>query len=167
MEELGATITEYGDPRTELLGNIDAPPGKLWYSNGCHSIALGFKTNRPAGWLAAIQDMEGGLVDCDEPECEVCAEEGRLRPMDPSNGPGWRFDIGGFNEYNIGERTYQLWAPREDRPQWAANWQRDEGYAGGHRRADSLDEALTVFPDDEEGRKAAQILRKSADEENQ
>lgn len=78
------------------------------------------------------------------------------QPMRPPNGPGWTWSPSGA-------RDYMLWAPREDRPRWSASWSRRNGYAGGHRRGDTLDEVLASFPDDAEGRRARRLLRAAAD----
>lgn len=62
-----------------------------------------------------------------------------LRPIHPVHAPGW--------EHRARDgRTYTVWAPRPDRPRWAACWQDADGEDGDFRRADDRDDALAIFP---------------------
>lgn len=71
MAELDVEFNDWGG-RTQLLGMAYSPPGKAFAATGCHSIATGFHNDRPAGWQALTDDLSKGLVDCDDPDCEIC-----------------------------------------------------------------------------------------------
>jgi hypothetical protein len=61
------------------------------------------------------------------------------------HGPGWRCTT-------EDESEFILWAPRENRPKWAACYSAEEGYRGGFHRADTpqaaCEEAFGDCPDE-------------------
>lgn len=83
LRRLGATFEEY-DSYQGLKGTVCSPPFKIWYATSCHSIAVNFFTDRPAGWRAVLEDAGKGLIDCDDPDCEMC-EEDRLEAQNKIN----------------------------------------------------------------------------------
>jgi hypothetical protein len=69
---------------TESLDNdmlqIDAPKGKIFAGNGCHTIVVQYRNRGGQSWIAdARADVAGtlayGLYDCDETDCEICEEK--------------------------------------------------------------------------------------------
>jgi len=72
IAEAGGDWDEWGESTGELLGNVDAPAGMVWRSTGCHTIAVGYSTDRAAGWRFIIAEVEQGTEPCDDPECEAC-----------------------------------------------------------------------------------------------
>lgn len=65
----------------EAADNIDAPAGRLWTANGCHTIALPWGTDDEGNkWTAseryayAIESLEYGSEPCTNPDCDACAE---------------------------------------------------------------------------------------------
>lgn len=79
-----------------------------------------------------------------------------VKPMSEHNGPGWSIEL------DDGERMYQLWAPRADRPQWSAHWSRRHGHTGQHKRGKTMVEVLGMFPADREAIEAAGALSAAA-----
>lgn len=76
--KLGATI-EGGRSGNTWQYNIDAPQGFTWASdNGLHSIVAwtydGPKEWREEMWSEAINRMEYGVEQCEEKDCEFCAD---------------------------------------------------------------------------------------------
>lgn len=87
------------------------------------------------------------------------------QPMGSGNGPGWYVETAGGT-------NYYLWAPRPTGPRrhdrgrdyWAAAWDREQGYAGRYERGTDAEDALSCFPDDDEGRAAREVLLAAARE---
>lgn len=71
VKRLGGSI-DLGDERI----NLDAPAGKVWAANLCHTIACaprrGDKRNDYA--LDLMVDVDAGLTDCTVPDCDICEE---------------------------------------------------------------------------------------------
>ncbi|MGK3708743.1 hypothetical protein [Arthrobacter sp. IK3] len=75
IEAAGGTFEEYG-ARRELRGYAALPPGKAWVSTGCHSIAVNYYSDRPAGWKSLLEGVRLGTEPCTVQECDICAEDG-------------------------------------------------------------------------------------------
>lgn len=69
----GGSWEDYGS-RTELVGTAALPAGTVWAATGCHSIAVQYYSDRPAGWRQLAQDVGMGTYPCDLPDCDVCQE---------------------------------------------------------------------------------------------
>ena len=72
VHEFGGEFEEWGS-RTELMGTASLPKGLNWKATSCHSIAINFYTDRPAGWKALWRDVSEGVYPCDIKDCEICA----------------------------------------------------------------------------------------------
>lgn len=73
---LGATV-EVSEANGSLIINVDAPSGRRWVANDCHSIHYETSTGR-AAWVAdtvteVVAEIELGLRACDETDCETCS----------------------------------------------------------------------------------------------
>lgn len=71
IDDLGLELDDYGE-RDEFLATISAPPGVTFVASGCHVLAFGFLSDRPAGWRAALDDLQHGVEPCDQQPCDVC-----------------------------------------------------------------------------------------------
>ena len=76
LVELGASLDD--DPDSPQL-YVDSPKGKIWTATGCHCICAPYR-NSSQSWKAEayaflLEDMAGGLIDCDDPDCDICQEE--------------------------------------------------------------------------------------------
>lgn len=52
---------------------LDAPPGHLMAASGCHCVVISYDSDfdhMADVWSHALSDLDEGLADCDEPECE-------------------------------------------------------------------------------------------------
>lgn len=72
IEAAGGVFEDNGS-RTELKGcaALEAP-GRVWYATGCHTIAVHYHSDRPAGWAALGADVAEGTAPCDTEDCEYC-----------------------------------------------------------------------------------------------
>lgn len=61
---------------------IDTPAGKVFASYNTHSEALFFNDGwaMPEIYGELIYIMKDGLIDCDDPECEICHDVIPLHP---------------------------------------------------------------------------------------
>lgn len=64
----------------EACYTVDAPAGKVWETTGdVHMLTVWWRTDEPGFRDNAIADalerMELGLTDCDDPECDYCHPE--------------------------------------------------------------------------------------------
>ncbi|HYE16827.1 MAG TPA: hypothetical protein VEA69_00160 [Tepidisphaeraceae bacterium] len=73
----GATV-EGGVVGKHASYNIDAPQGKVWAASSTHALAVYWRTDEPAyrndSIVDALERMEEGLADCDDPDCDICCE---------------------------------------------------------------------------------------------
>lgn len=70
---LGATIDRTDGGWMDVT--VDAPAGKVWRCNDCHSVTATSYHGRGATAFVVeelITDLSDGLRDCDDPECEDC-----------------------------------------------------------------------------------------------
>ena len=79
LAKYGATLDTESE---ECNLNVDAPKGKVFKANGCHTIVEPFANNGGQSWKSeayseAAQRVSMGLEDCPDPDCDVC-EENRL-----------------------------------------------------------------------------------------
>jgi hypothetical protein len=58
----------------QLIGSAHTGPGLAWKATDCHTLAVNWMTDRPAGWRSLLADIELGTEPCTEPDCEQCAE---------------------------------------------------------------------------------------------
>ena len=72
----GAELIDMSTGRDQLVANVDSPAGKVWQASGCHLIAVGYLTDRPAGWRHLLEDLRAGLDDCTTTDCEYCTPQG-------------------------------------------------------------------------------------------
>lgn len=77
MELLGATLDEAMADCAIL--QIDAPKGKVFRSNGGHTIVVPYANRGGQSWLPqaygeALEMLKHGLEDCDAEDCDVCKE---------------------------------------------------------------------------------------------
>jgi hypothetical protein len=75
VEKHGASVDE-NDPCTFY---VDAPAGKRWACDGVHALAHQHDNGhghrwKPEAYGDAIQRMNCGLEDCDDPDCDICNE---------------------------------------------------------------------------------------------
>lgn len=56
--------------------NLWSPPGVAWFATGGHSLSGFDATDRARGWAELWSDVSAGLVRCELPGCEFCAEGG-------------------------------------------------------------------------------------------
>lgn len=77
---LGGSIDQ-ASLREQVAYNVDAPLGKVWSATFAHTLCVPFGTSddrvlptRAAAALLALRDVNDGVVDCDTPHCETCAE---------------------------------------------------------------------------------------------
>ena len=73
IAEHGAELFDDSGPG-ELIGSVWLPAGLVWRATGCHVIALGFRTDRAAGWAYLLDDLHRGVEPCRQPGCETCEE---------------------------------------------------------------------------------------------
>lgn len=73
IEAAGGTFEDFGG-RLELRGYAALPAGSVWEATGCHSIAVNFYSDRPAGWRSLMADAGQGIRPCDLPGCDICEE---------------------------------------------------------------------------------------------
>ena len=78
-ERLGATV-EGGPVGRWYRYNIDSPAGKVWTCTGdTHCLVVewlnGDEAFRNNAITDALERMEMGLSDCDNPECDYCHPE--------------------------------------------------------------------------------------------
>ena len=73
---VGGEFYDWGDERTELLGSAETPAGIVWTATGCHSLAVNFHTDRPAGWRSLLADVRAGTESCTLEDCEYCNSDG-------------------------------------------------------------------------------------------
>lgn len=76
--ELGVTLHELFDNQVLDLA-ADAPVGKVFNASGCHAIvvnefAVPEKGQRDLIRQSMLDQLNAGLDDCDDPECEICHE---------------------------------------------------------------------------------------------
>jgi hypothetical protein len=73
-KKYGAKIDLGGVRDTSIT--VDAPRFKVWATTGCHGVyAHSYGRGRQeTQWCAegALKDMEQGLSDCDDPNCDFC-----------------------------------------------------------------------------------------------
>lgn len=64
---------------------VDAPPGKVWARTGTHTLTEGYRRGEPGYTISdarqsLAEDMTwGGLDDCEDLDCDVCAAERKSR----------------------------------------------------------------------------------------
>ncbi len=51
------------------------PPGKVWATTQTHGLRVWFFSDKAAAWRSLWSDVEPGLVNCTDPECETCNDE--------------------------------------------------------------------------------------------
>jgi len=74
LKELACTLDE-DDPSTFY---IDAPKFKLFRSNLCHTLGgyqhrnVVHQSWKLEAYAQALRDMEMGLTECENPECDIC-----------------------------------------------------------------------------------------------
>jgi hypothetical protein len=84
MRELKATMAKVGGKIKLAYRNrrlcrylLDSPAGKVWASDNLHCLVLQWELD----WSGleeiadALQRVEHGLDDCDDPECDYCCPE--------------------------------------------------------------------------------------------
>jgi hypothetical protein len=74
----GAAVKDHSTARQIVL-YVDAPDGKVWKATGCHSVTVTSYRGKGAAdyvYQNALDDMENGIDDCDDPECDWCSESG-------------------------------------------------------------------------------------------
>lgn len=59
---------------------IDSPKGKVFRSNGCHTIVEPFSNSghdswKPQAYAEVIERLKMGLENCEEPDCDICEEK--------------------------------------------------------------------------------------------
>lgn len=69
----GAQLIDMSGPG-QLIANVDSPAGRVWQATGCHLIAVGYLTDRPAGWRSLLQDLRRGVDACTDPGCDYCTD---------------------------------------------------------------------------------------------
>jgi len=71
VKSLGGTVD-----RGELRINLDAPAGKVWGSNLCHTLAYAPRRGERVNEYAQdmLNDLALGVTNCDTPDCDVCEE---------------------------------------------------------------------------------------------
>lgn len=72
IEQYGAELLIDQSGPHELWGSVWSPAGSVFVATGCHVIALGFRTNRPAGWKALCDDLRYGIEACAAVDCDTC-----------------------------------------------------------------------------------------------
>jgi hypothetical protein len=79
-----AVLSQYGatlDTDCENYDlNVDAPAGRVFEDNGCHTICEPFKNNggqswKPEAYSKAALRVAMGTYDCPDPDCDVCHGE--------------------------------------------------------------------------------------------
>lgn len=60
-----------------FLIQVDAPKGKIWKGNGCHTICVQYRNNGGQSWKSeayadAAETMEYGTELCDIDDCDMC-----------------------------------------------------------------------------------------------
>jgi hypothetical protein len=68
----GAELDDNSRGAGELIGCVIAPTGIQFLATGCHTIAINFHTDRPAGWRALLADLRAGVQPCDDAACQMC-----------------------------------------------------------------------------------------------
>jgi hypothetical protein len=68
------TLDEHDGGPGELHASVWSPSGRVWRATNCHLVAIGYRTDRTAGWRALVADLEKGLDLCTDPKCDVCPE---------------------------------------------------------------------------------------------
>lgn len=77
LEKHGATLD------VEMLDadvlQVDAPRGKVFIGNGCHTIVVQYRNRGSQSWKhEAYADvaatMSYGIEECSDPECDICNE---------------------------------------------------------------------------------------------
>ena len=59
---------------SELIASAITPRGLVWHATGCHTLTVGFRTDRAAGWQSLLSDLLMGTERCTDEDCEMCAE---------------------------------------------------------------------------------------------
>ena len=70
IEQAGAEFDEWDDDG--LQGAVYAPAGVMWRTTQCHTIAVSFYTDRPAGWRWLAAELAAGTEPCDDSGCNIC-----------------------------------------------------------------------------------------------
>ena len=75
--ELGAHVSFHRDrdmesPEHEIT--IEAPDGKVFKGTGTHGVVVRGDVGSPWAdlYLSALGDMEHGLAECDDEDCDTC-----------------------------------------------------------------------------------------------
>lgn len=55
-----------------LDGYVDAPDGFVWNATGTHVLVVHDLSSRSSGWHTMYEDMELGVSECTEVDCETC-----------------------------------------------------------------------------------------------
>lgn len=71
--------------------DLTAPPGKVFGSTGTHMLHApcamwGSRFAVSEAYRSVIEDMEDGLEDCEEPECDMCEEMALSTTVDSMGG---------------------------------------------------------------------------------
>lgn len=81
IEALGATIDEKALASIAPAYQLDAPSGEIWAATRSHTIAEPFSRQQPdplptqaEAARRLLLDVADGLVECDEIDCDACAE---------------------------------------------------------------------------------------------
>jgi hypothetical protein len=60
--------------------NVEAPAGQVWGASSTHALRVEWRVGeddyREESITDALERMEEGLAECDEPECDYCHPEG-------------------------------------------------------------------------------------------
>lgn len=78
-KKAGATV-EGGLNGRWYVYNVEAPAGKVWAASSTHALHVEWRAGeddyREESITDALERMEEGVADCDDPDCDYCHPEG-------------------------------------------------------------------------------------------
>lgn len=95
VAELGCTM----DEESNRMFYVDSPKGKKFAGTSTHALGYLFRNNasqswKPQAYYDALKDLEMGLEDCDDPECDTCFDLCDCNDLEcPMNHPNRKSDV--------------------------------------------------------------------------
>lgn len=79
-------IYDHSIPKREVSITLWTPKGTRFKALGTHSSKVFFwpdpSYTKEEGWKELLEDISGGLEDCDDPKCDSCNDPEPLMPSE-------------------------------------------------------------------------------------